>query len=92
VSLQFEWDEQKANSNYRKHRVSFEEAQTVFNDPQSITILDSAHSIEEERFIDIGLSNQGRVLVVAYTEREDRIRIISSRTATTREIQIYEQG
>lgn len=89
--LAFEWDEQKAELNYRKHRVSFEEAQTVFRDPDSITILDSEHSIEEDRYIDIGLSERGRILVVAYTERQEKIRIISSRKATTKEMQVYEQ-
>mgnify|MGYP002777006522 CR=1 FL=1 len=91
MSLAFEWDEQKAELNYRKHRVSFEEAQTVFRDPNSITILDSNHSIAEERYIDIGLSEQGRILVVVYTERQEKIRIISSRKATAKEIQVYEQ-
>lgn len=91
MALAFEWDEQKAELNYRKHRVSFEEAQTVFRDPNSITILDSEHSIEEERYIDIGLSERGRILVVVYTERQEKIRIISSRKATTKEMQIYEQ-
>jgi uncharacterized protein len=90
--LQFEWDEQKADRNVIKHGVSFEEAKTVFADPNSITVADLEHSIEEDRYIDIGISNRGRLLVVVYTERGDRIRIISSRCATNREIKIYDQG
>jgi uncharacterized protein len=89
MSLQFEWDAQKAELNYRKHRVSFDEAKTVFNDPYSITTLDSEHSEDEDRFVDIGLSAQGRLLVVVYTERKESTRIISSRNATKREIQFY---
>jgi uncharacterized protein len=89
MSLQFEWDAQKAELNYRKHRVSFDEAKTVFNDPYSITTIDSEHSEDEDRFIDIGISAQGRLLVVVYTERNESIRIISSRNAIKREIQIY---
>jgi uncharacterized protein len=89
MSLKFEWDTQKAKLNYEKHCVSFDEAKTVFNDPYSITTLDSEHSVDEERFIDLGLSAQGRLLVVVYTERKESIRIISSRNATKRETQIY---
>lgn len=81
----FEWDENKASVNLRKHRVSFEEATTVFNDPFSITIADPDHSIEEERYIDIGMSVRGRVLIVCYAERGANIRIISSRKATLAE-------
>jgi uncharacterized protein len=92
MSLQFEWDEQTADLNATKHGVSFEEAKTVFADLRSIAIDDLEHSIEEDRYIDIGRSGRGRLLVVVYTERGDRIRIISSRCATNREIRIYEQG
>ncbi|WP_373540878.1 BrnT family toxin [Chamaesiphon sp.] len=91
MSLQFEWDEQKAELNAIKHGVSFEEFKTVFVDLCSITIDDLEHSIEENRYIDIGISDRGRLLVVVYTERGDSIRIISSRCATNREIRIYEQ-
>jgi len=87
----FEWDEDKEKSNFRKHRISFNEGETVFYDSYSITIPDPDHSIEEHRFIDIGTSNKNRVLVVVYTEREDRIRIISVRKATSVERKIYEQ-
>jgi uncharacterized protein len=91
VSLRFEWDEEKASSNERKHGVSFQEAKTVFNDPYSITIPDPAHSLTEDRWIDIGLSVSSRILYVVYTERSDVIRIISSRPATPRERKVYEQ-
>lgn len=81
----FEWDEKKEKSNFRKHRVMFAEGETVFYDPNSLTIPDPDHSIEENRFIDIGMSDKNRLLVVVYTEREDRIRIISVRKATQTE-------
>lgn len=71
--------------------VSFEEAQTVFGDPDSITIYDSEHSGDEDRFIDIGSSTFGNILVVVYTERNERIRIISCRQATSNERRQYEQ-
>ena len=80
----FEWDEIKEKDNLKKHHVDFIEAKTVFNDPLSITIHDPKHSIKESRFIDIGRSNMGRVLIVIYTERNNTIRIISSRIATKR--------
>ena len=86
----FEWDENKELKNINKHKVSFQEAKTVFNDPYSITIYDPQHSAMEDRYIDIGLSAQGRLLVVVYTERENIFRIITSRIATEKERQIYE--
>ena len=91
MSLQFEWDETKATANLRKHDVSFEEAITIFSDPNALTIFDVGHLDEEDRFIDIGLSTSGRVLVVVYTERGERIRIISCRKATPTERRQYEQ-
>jgi uncharacterized DUF497 family protein len=91
MELRFEWHEEKAQENLRKHGISFEEAKTVFNDPLSITIADTQHSGDEERYIDIGLSIQGRLLVVVYTERQLNIRIISCRKATKSEQKIYEQ-
>jgi uncharacterized protein len=91
MSLQFEWDEQKADRNAIKHGVSFEEAKTVFADSNSVTIADLEHSIDEDRYIDIGISDRDRLLVVVYTERGDSIRIISSRCATNREIRIYDR-
>lgn len=91
MTLQFEWDEKKEQENQRKHGISFEEAKTVFNDPLSITIADSEHSIDESRFIDIGLSEKLRLLIVVYTESNTKIRIISSRKATLNEEKIYAQ-
>jgi hypothetical protein len=92
MALTFEWDEVKAAANVRKHRVSFDEAKTVFGDPLSLTNADPDHSTDEERFVDIGMSTQGRVLVVVYTEREQTIRLVSCRLATRRERRIYEQN
>lgn len=92
MTLFFEWDEEKAEANLKKHNVSFEDAASVFFDPFSITIPDPDHSDEEERYIDIGISNNGQILVVVYTERSSNIRIISSRTATSKERKIYETG
>jgi len=92
MKLSFEWDEEKAKENRRKHRVSFEEGITVFSDPFSITIDDPHHSADEQRYIDIGTSETGRVLVVSYTERGGSIRIISCRKATRSERRRYEEG
>jgi uncharacterized DUF497 family protein len=92
VGLIFEWDARKAAANRRAHRVSFAEAATVFGDPLSLTIADPEHSLIEERFVDIGASQSGRILAVAYVERRGRIRIISARAATRREKQVYEEG
>jgi uncharacterized protein len=90
--MTFEWDEAKANENLKKHKVSFDEARTVFGDPLSITIPDTEHSTGEDRYIDLGLSNRGRLLVVVYCERRpNRIRIVSSRKATSTERKDYEQ-
>lgn len=91
MNLTFEWDEEKANENLRKHKYSFEEAKTVFNDPFSMTILDPQHSVRENRYIDIGRSSKGRILVVIYTERKSNIRIISCRKATKSERRVYEE-
>ncbi|MEW5721050.1 MAG: BrnT family toxin [Chloroflexota bacterium] len=88
----FEWDEEKAKANYRQHGVTFDEGTTVFSDPFSITIPDPDHSADEERYLDIGTSDKGRVLIVSYTERGTKIRIISCRKATPRERRLYEEG
>jgi uncharacterized DUF497 family protein len=85
----FDWDPHKASKNVEKHQVSFEEAATVFDDLMFITVIDDKHSFDEERYITIGLSNQGRLLMVAHTDRESRIRIISARKATAKEEQFY---
>ena len=92
MALSFEWHEAKAAANLKKHGISFEEAQTVFHDPLALTIGDPKHSQDEQRFIDIGYSAQGRLLVVAYTERGETIRIISSRRATKSERSAYENA
>jgi len=92
MNLLFEWDEKKEKENIRKHRISFEEAKTIFNDPFSITIHDPKHSINEARFIDIGLSTKENILIVVYTERKKVIRIISSRLATKKEQKEYEEN
>lgn len=91
MALTIEWDSEKARSNIRKHRVSFEEASTVFGDPLSLTIPDPGHSQAEGRFLDIGLSRSGRLLVVSYTERGSRLRLISARRPTRRETRKYEE-
>lgn len=88
----FEWDEEKAKENLKKHRVGFDEATTAFIDPFSITIYDPDHSALEHRYIDIGTSEKGRVLVVTYTERGLNTRIISCRKATALERKLYEES
>jgi uncharacterized DUF497 family protein len=92
MSLEFEWDEDKARKNLKKHGVSFEEASTIFGDPLSLTIPDPQHSEEEDRFVTLGESNRKRFLVVVSTDRGDAIRIISARVATRRERKEYEEG
>lgn len=92
MALSFEWDEGKAEANLRKHGVSFDEARTVFGDPLSLTKSDPLHSRAEDRFVDIGRSASGRVLVVSYTERGSSIRLISSRGASAGERKVYEEG
>jgi uncharacterized DUF497 family protein len=89
VELTFEWDEIKAEDNRKKHKVSFDEAAAIFHDPFSITMPDPDHSVEEKRYIDIGCSSDGRLLMVVYTERGNDIRIISCRRATTAEKKVY---
>jgi len=89
--MKFEWDSKKARSNLKKHGVSFEEASTVFSDLMSATGIDPDHSINEDRFIIFGISGHNRLLVVAYVEKTDTIRIISARKATGRERKIYEE-
>ena len=90
--MEFEWDPEKAAANVRRRRVSFNEAATVLEDPLSTTFPDEAHSEGEMRFVTVGVSQRGRLLVVAHTERNDTIRITSARRATRREREFYEQG
>ena len=89
--LDFDWDEDKAAANVKKHGISFEEAKTVFGDPFSVTIDDPAHSASEYRFVDIGTSATGVVLTVTYAERGQKIRLINCRKATKAERKIYEE-
>ena len=88
--MQFEWHREKAKKNYRKHKVSFDEAMTVFYDSLSATFDDPDHSVGEQRLITVGYSSRGRLLVVSHTERSKAIRIISARLATTQERKRHE--
>lgn len=88
--MEFEWDPDKADSNLRKHGVSFDEAATAFADPLSLTIPDPDHSSEEDRFVLMGETYHGRLVVVVFAERGERFRIISARLATRRERRSYE--
>ncbi|MFW0859909.1 MAG: BrnT family toxin [Dehalococcoidia bacterium] len=92
MGLTFEWDEEKAKENLRKHKVSFEEAKTVFGDPFLTTFPDPEHSNSEQRYINIGSSSKGRLLIAIHIERKVNIRIISCRKATTDERRAYEEG
>jgi uncharacterized protein len=88
--MKFEWDSPKAQENFLSHGVSFEEATTVFGDPLAGTIPDPDHSEGEARFLTIGLTANGRLIVVSHTEEGDTIRIISAREATSHERKQYE--
>ena len=88
--MQFEWDREKAKKNDRKHKVSFDEAMTVFYDPLSATFDDPDHSVDEQRLITVGYSSRRRLLVVSHTERGKAVRIISARLATTQERKRHE--
>ena len=90
--MNFEWDPRKAEVNLRKHGVSFTEAGTVFGDDLAVTVSDPDHSANEERFITIGWSNRGRLLMVSHTDRNDKTRIISARELTPRERKTYEEN
>lgn len=90
--MKFEWDESKATANLDKHGVSFEEAKTVFDNPLAVIFDDEAHSVNEQREIIIGHSQSNRLLLIAFTERSNAIRIISARLATRREREDYEQN
>jgi uncharacterized DUF497 family protein len=90
--MDFEWDEDKAEANERKHGVSFLEAETVFADPLALTGYDPDHSEVEDRYIIMGTSIEGRLLVVSHTDRGDKVRIISARDASRRERRDYQDG
>ena len=87
----FEWDARKAESNLLKHRVTFDEASTVFEDPLALLMPDPDHSFGEERYIVLGMSSQQRLLVVSFAERPPRTRLVSARRTTRRERRRYEE-
>ncbi|MCY3722539.1 MAG: BrnT family toxin [Candidatus Poribacteria bacterium] len=89
--MEFEWDKNKAASNLSKHGVSFDEARTAFDDPLYIDFYDPDHSYDEHKYIIIGQSRQNNLLVIAYTERGNVIRLISARQATRKERETYEE-
>ena len=90
--MEFEWDEEKAAANLTSHKVSFDEAKTVFDDPLYVDFYDPDHSLDEHRFLIVGESRQGRLLIVSYTERENARRLISAREVTSAERKAYEEG
>jgi uncharacterized DUF497 family protein len=90
--MDFEWDDTKADSNERKHGVTFTEAMTAFADPLSVTGYDPRYADDEDRFLTMGMSVGGRLLVVSHTDRGEVVRIISAREATRRERKDYEDG
>ena len=90
--MKFEWDARKARRNFVKHKITFEDAMTVFRDPLSLTAVDPDHSVREKRFVTFGISANGVLLQVSHTERGESIRIISARRATKSETEIYEEG
>jgi uncharacterized DUF497 family protein len=90
--MRFNWDNAKAEQNFLKHGIAFDEAQTVFDDPFYVDFYDPDHSENEERYLIIGTSSQGRLLIVSYTERGDVIRLISARELTRSEREAYENG
>jgi len=92
MDLAFEWDPSKAAANVRKHGVTFDEASTVFGDPLASVFADPDHSLAEERLVLVGRSHRDRVLVVMFTERPPRVRLISARPATRPEREAYEAG
>lgn len=94
INYDFDWDPEKANDNRKKHDVNFEEAATVFRDPKALSIFDPDHSENEDRWITLGISKIGRLLVVIHTFRKEndntfKVRIISGRKATKREMKTY---
>ena len=90
--LQFEWDPDKAVRNFEKHGVSFQDAATVFGDKLSYTFDDPDHSDEELRFLTVGFSQTGKLLIIAHADRNDKVRIISAREVTKRERRFFEGG
>lgn len=89
--MKFEWDEKKAAHNLQKHGVSFDEAQSVFEDPLFVDYYDSDHSSDELRYLVVGESRQARLLIVSYTEHDEATRLISAREVTPKERKAYEE-
>ncbi len=89
--MDLDWDAEKARRNVAKHGISFEEAASVLRDPFELTVFDPDHSVDEDRFVSVGTSSAGRLLVVGYTERRGKIRVIFARRATVREQMDYEE-
>jgi uncharacterized DUF497 family protein len=90
--MEFQWDDEKAASNLAKHGVSFEEAQTAFGDPLYVDFFDPRHSADEPRYILVGQSRPGRLLIISYTERDNVTRLISARKVTPTEREAYEES
>ena len=90
--MDLEWDEAKAAANLEKHGISFADAATVFGDPFYVDFYDPDHSLDERRYLIIGASKEGSIVIVSYTERNDVIRLISAREVTPTERKAYEEG
>ncbi|HHC25415.1 MAG TPA: BrnT family toxin [Desulfobacterales bacterium] len=90
--MNFEWNRQKSQISLKKHGISFEEAKTVFDDPLYVDFYDPDHSDDEHRYLIVGRSDKGRLLIVSYTERDDMLRLISARKTTRKERKAYENG
>jgi hypothetical protein len=90
--VDFEWDEAKAEANFEKHGISFADAAIVFGDPLYVDFYDPDHSSDENRYLIIGASKEGRILIVSYTERNGVVRLISAREVTPTERKAYEEG
>ncbi len=90
--MNFEWDPDKAAANAKQHKVLFAEAATAFGDPLSLTAYDPDHSVDEDRYLTLGTTSAGRILIESHTDREGRIRIINARKATRKERKAYEVG
>ena len=92
MALNFEWDPQKAAKNLARHAVSFQEAESVFGDSLGRITTDPRHSMDEERYVLLGVSHRQRLLAVMFVDRGEAVRLISARRATPRERRDYEQG
>ena len=90
--LRIEWSPRRNRANILKHGVDFEEAKSVFDDPLQLTVSDPDHSIDEKRYVTVGMSDRNRLLIMAHTIEDDRIRIITARRPTRSERKDYEEG